>query len=451
MKLSDRIKAAEEELTALKDGLVDVTKKLEESPDDDTLVTAIEEQSEAIEKKTAALASLKRAEQALASTSQQVGTTGGSSTGSTSGSVSTKKHDPFGLMVKSAVIAFESGVRHIPAEQVIKERYSGDEKVKAVSDMMVKAAQDPAMTNVPGWAQELVQESVGAFMDLLKPEAIIPKLSLREFSFDKYGKITLPMRNSGKNLAGGFRAEGAPIRVGAATLGSIDLTPKSLGVIGTYSAEILKRSTPSIEALIRDFMITDTAEVLDKAFVDNVAASATRPAGIRNTIGASNTAASAGTTAANIQTDIKGRLGQMANLNMGKRLVWLMHPLRAIGVTMSLTATGTPAFPSMANNILMGIPVVTSTNMPSDIVLLIDQAELAWAGGVPVFDYSMEATIHEEDTTPLPIVDDGGTPVTANPVRSLWQTNSHGIRVVWELDWARMRSGAVQELTACAW
>jgi len=449
MKLSDRIKAAEEELVTLKDTLVEVTKSLEDTPDDETLVTAIEEQSTAIEKKTAALASLKKAEQALASTSQMVGGEGGQQSNAYRG---TKKVDPVGMLVKSALIAFESGVRHINPDQVIKERYSGDEQMKAVADLVVKASQSPAMTNVPGWAQELVQESVGAFMDLLKPEAILPKLNLREFTFDIYGKITLPMRTPGKNLAGGFRAEGAPIRVGAASLTSVDLTPKSLGVIGTYSAEILKRSTPSIEALIRDFMITDTAEALDKAFVDNVAASATRPAGIRNTIGASNTAVSAGNTAANIQTDIKGRLAQMAGLNMGRRPVWVMHPLRAIGVTMALTATGTPAFPSMANNVLMSIPVVTSTNMPSDIVLLIDQSEIAWAGGVPVFDYSMEATIHEEDTTPLAITEPGSPdPTIATPVRSLWQTNSHGIRVVWELDWTRLRSGAVQELTAVAW
>jgi hypothetical protein len=118
-------------------------------------------------------------------------------------------------------------------------------------------------------------------------------------------------------------------------------------------------------------------------------------------------------------------------------------------VKLSVTAAGTPAFPEAANGTLMGAPVVTSTNVPAAMVFLVDAAEIAFAGGAPRFLGTDVATIHEEDTTPLPII--GGTGTAAQPVRSLFQTNSSALRATWEIDWAVMRAGAVQTISAAAW
>jgi hypothetical protein len=227
------------------------------------------------------------------------------------------------------------------------------------------------------------------------------------------------------------------------------LTPKSMGVIGTFTAELLERSTPSIEALIRDAMIQDTATALDTAFLGATAGSATVPAGIQTYATGANTAASAGATTADIITDVRGRLQQLMSQNLGRRPVWVMNPARWIGVQLSVTAAGTPAFPEAAAGTLMGYPVVTSTNVPAAIVYLIDAAEVGFAGGAPRFMGTEVATIHEEDTAPLPIVDGAG--VAAQPVRSLFQTNSAALRCLWELDWTVMRPGAVQTLSAVAW
>jgi methylthioribose-1-phosphate isomerase len=57
----------------------------------------------------------------------------------------------------------------------------------------------------------------------------------------------------------------------------------------------------------------------------------------------------------------------------------------------------------------------------------------------PAFDVSEQATIHMEDTTPLEIVSGTG-PTTADPVRSLWQTNSMGVRMVLDVSWTMRRS-----------
>jgi len=121
--------------------------------------------------------------------------------------------------------------------------------------------------------------------------------------------------------------------------------------------------------------------------------------------------------------------------------VWVMHPASAFSLTMLQTAVGSAAFPEMANNSLIGIPVITSTTCPADEIFLLDCADIVFAGGAPRFLASDVASIHEEDTDPLPLVDGSGT--VAKPTRSLYQTYSSALRTVWYVDWAQLRDGAV--------
>lgn len=367
------------------------------------------------------------------------------------------KHKPNAdLFVRSALCAFEAYIKRVPVENIVEQRYKGDEATRWTVALTTKAAQNPAMTNVPGWAQELVRETFGAFMDLLRPESVVPRIPLARYSFDGFGSIKIPMRN-GKtpNLSGAFRAEGAPIRVGALSLTSATLTPKSMGVIGTYTNELFERSTPNIEQVIREAMLADTAETLDAKFLSADAATATAPAGIQNGIGAGNTAASTGTTAANILADLRGRLQAMAAAGMGRRPVWVMNPARAWGLGLATTAAGTYVFPEMSSSgVLLGVPVVTSTTVPADIVYLIDGAEVAFVGGAPRFLGTDVATLHEESdpAAVAPIVGASAAAI-AFPVRSLFQTNSSALRSLWEVDWKVLRvgQGAVQTITAVAW
>ena len=92
---------------------------------------------------------------------------------------------------------------------------------------------------------------------------------------------------------------------------------------------------------------------------------------------------------------------------------------------------------------------VTSTTVPLDVVYLVDAAEMAIAFSGPQFLGTDVASVHMEDTTPLPIVDGAGT--AAAPVRSLYQTNSLGLRMTLETDWSATRDGAVVTLTAVNW
>lgn len=475
MTLAERIAAARTALVATKDALTALTTKDEL---DAAEVIQMDELTKTSERQADELAVLERAEKALAVTAQPItGTTGTiernpnatPANGQPSRIIVRSRVQPEDIIVRAALVEFESHITHEPHDVVAQRRYPNSPDVTEVARMLTggfitRAAQPPAMTTVAGWAQELVRDGYAAFMESLAPESVVPRVPMTRHDFSGFNRIVIPARANtyptAPNLAGAFRAEGAPIRVGRTTTTSKILTPKSMGVIGTFTRELLRRSTPNIETAIRQWMLEDTAIALDTIFLDAVAGTAIRPAGIQNGIAPGDTGASSGNTGQDITNDLTARLKALAGHGMGRRPVWVMNTGNAWALSMSKTPTGEPQFPDFANatGTVAGIPVIASTTVPADVIFLIDASELSFAGGAPLFEASDVATVHEDDGAPnadgvtgasvKPIVDAG---VPASPVRSMYQTNSVALKATWEVDWVVMRPGAVQTITGVAW
>jgi hypothetical protein len=90
------------------------------------------------------------------------------------------------------------------------------------------------------------------------------------------------------------------------------------------------------------------------------------------------------------------------------------------------------------------VTIIESTYATANRIIAIRNSDFATAiGDAPEFDMSEQATIHMEDTTPLEIVSGTG-PTTADPVRSLWQTNTMGIRMLMDVSWVMARPSMVQ-------
>ncbi len=91
--------------------------------------------------------------------------------------------------------------------------------------------------------------------------------------------------------------------------------------------------------------------------------------------------------------------------------------------------------------------------MPAGMLIAVDAADFASAtGDTPEYDVSEQATIHEEDTTPLAIGTTGTPPVVAVPIRSLWQTDTIGVRMTWlDSNWAMRRTGMVSFISGVTW
>ena len=477
MTLAEKIAAALAAVVAKKDQIQALTNKMTalaegDSPDESEALQ-IDQLSDDVERLAKDLETYRKAEAALARAALPAGSNDLS--GMAAPALATRGHlqrkpGPH-LFVRSAIAAFESHHTHEKLAEVIERRWPGQDDLLEASKLITgigKAAQNPAMTSVPDWAGSLVRESWQGFMDLLGTEAIIPQIPMQRYTFEGGAPIKIPVRiddwAAGNHMGAGFRQEGGPIRVGSAKLGTVTLPPYNMGVIGTFTMEMLQRSQIDFEAAVQRWMRQDTARVLDTAFLDaNATVTNMRPAGLQSGLPAGDTAVSTGNDSQQILADMRGRITSMASQGLGRNPYWLMHPARAQGVAMSTTATGDLAFPTMASNTLANIPVRTSLYVPMDVVFLVDADELAFVGGNPEFSFSDQATIHEDDGMPftanavtgtsvLPIATGAaGAGVLATPARSFWQTYSGGIRSVWDASWLKLRAGAVQTITAVAW
>jgi hypothetical protein len=96
--------------------------------------------------------------------------------------------------------------------------------------------------------------------------------------------------------------------------------------------------------------------------------------------------------------------------------------------------------------------LIVSQTVPVGRVIAIDAADFATASGdVPRFAVSTEATLHEEDTTPLALSATGSPNVVAAPMRSLFQTDAVAIRMSMHVTWAMRRPSMVQTIAAVTW
>jgi HK97 family phage prohead protease len=369
-----------------------------------------------------------------------------------------KELDALDYVVRNGVIMlFAHRLRKSPDE--CRQMLCGDDEMtKAAFDFIQKAATAPAMTTVTGWAAELVTQIQGDFMSPLISTAVFPQLSARGLSLDfgRAGRIAIPTRSRTRTVAGAFIGEGQPIPVKQGLFLTQIITPKKLGVITVMTREIEDHSIPAIEALLRDAISEDTGESIDSVLLDNNPATVQRPPGIRNGITPITPTPSTGdgTVAFNrMVMDIRRlRASLIGDTNDNVRApCWIMNPIRADAIALT-PAPGTGLFPfrdEIRAGSLEGWPLFESTIVDQSQMMAVDAADFVTAGaGAPTFEVSDQATLHMEDTDPQPIT--GGTPSPAAPTRSLWQTDSFALRLLYRVNWL-MRRPMVAYMTGLAW
>lgn len=376
--------------------------------------------------------------------------------------VAAKKVTPVDYLFKALAVdlkSFGEG-RKRPILDVLKDEYGDGEMGSTVrtimARMVTKAASIPADTTTSGWADTLVQTVIGDFIQSLMPHSIYPGLAAKgsSFTYGRNGVVSLPARNTTATVAGAFVAQGAPIPVRQGAFTPITLTPKKMGVITTLTREITEHSTPSIEAIIRQAILEDTGVAIDTILLDANAATVIRPAGIK--IGSTQTA-SVTASIVGFVADLKTMVGALIANTKGnlRNPVWIMNPGDVLAATLQQATTGdTPFREEIAGGTLLGIPILSSSVVVADVLYLVDAADFITAtGDTPNFSVSDQAVLHMEDTTPTGIVAGPvGTPVAAQPVRSLWQTDTMAIRMIMDINWALRRTGvSVWMGPALAW
>ena len=295
-----------------------------------------------------------------------------------------------------------------------KQMGFGDE----VQDLVTKATL--GTTTDVGFASSLVTENrlVGEFVEMLRAATIFDQLSgFRAVPFNS----KIPSQLTGGTAA--WVGEGAPKPLTNPTYGEVEIKEHKLAAITVYTQELMRRSDPAIDVLVRDDLIEASKTLIDNTFLDAVAASAVRPAGVLNGVTA---VANTGTTADAYEADLLKLIESFVTANLsldGSYLI--MSETRAAQISLLRDALGNTYFQGMSlrgTRTLMGIPVITSQTV-GDKIILVKTSEilLAQDGGVDV-SYSDQATLV-----------DGGT------THHLWQENKFAVRVEKFITWAKRR------------
>jgi HK97 family phage major capsid protein/HK97 family phage prohead protease len=377
------------------------------------------------------------------------------------------------LIVKMAAAFALAHQTRRSVDQVCGDLYRDDERVKAGIDWLAKSATDIATTGRPGWAAELVQQGTGQFLAEILDVSVYNALSSRgtTLEFGNNGSLVVPRRAQRGTLAGAFVGETGVIPVKQGQLATDLFERYKLAVISTFSKELENLSAPAIERVIRESISNDTTELIDAKLLSNLAQRpGVRPAGLLFGVAAT---ASSGNTPANINTDVKALLG---GLDQRRNVVVIMHPDRALGLSLLTTATGDYIYKSDVEGGKFFGSLIVSENVPNNSVIAIDAADFATGNGTPAFDLSDTATLtmaNADATPPTQAVKADGTLDIAEEVDvgagisvhggpagagtagfeavSMFQTWSTALRMVLPISWGMMRPGSVSALSGVNW
>ena len=410
-----------------------MTKSLDagQTPDEETekSIQVIEAEIEQIEKNIARVKKqIAAAEQAAKTATPVAGQTAEEATKSAKGDPEPEAKEPKIEVVKLAKgigfaqyaraklcsqLAAKNGNFVSPVEMA-KQMGFGDE----VQDLVTKATL--GTTADVGFASALVQENrlVGEFVEMLRAATVFDQLTgFRNVPFNS--KIPSQLTGGTSSWVG----EGAAKPLTNPTYGEVEIKEHKLAAITVYTQELMRRSDPAVDVLVRDDLIEASKTLIDNTFLDAAAASATRPAGVLNGVTATpNT----GTTAAAYEADLLALINTFVAANLSlDGAYFLMSETRAAQISLLRDALGNTYFQGMAlrgTRTLMGIPVITSQAVGNKIILVkTSEILLAQDGGVDV-SYSDQATLVDGATT-----------------HHLWQENKFAVRVEKFITWAKRR------------
>jgi HK97 family phage major capsid protein len=327
---------------------------------------------------------------------------------------------------------------------------------------VIRDATQVASTTSAGWGAELTTSmSMGLIEDLVPTSAAAQLIKLSGLiNFQGANSLTWAYRadNAKGSMGGVWTGEGATLPVTKTNLRSVTLSRHKLGSIATASGELVRTSNPSILALIEDFIKEDTSIGLDTAMFDpNLGeVAAIRPSSL--TYNAPNSASSGGSTLTDILVDIKWLRQQMSAVNATKPAI-LIHSDRFMALQM-VTGDGGDTFPLRdelaRTGGLFGVPILHSPFMNANHAVAVDAARLAVVSDGITVDTSTAATLAMADDDGVAptmadtgaINDNGGSihisdaaGVPPTPVRSMFQTDSVAIRLVWPLTFKMVKPG----------
>jgi HK97 family phage major capsid protein len=216
-----------------------------------------------------------------------------------------------------------------------------------------------------------IQTNVGGIIDVLLPATVLNGLGVTRFD-NLTGNLDLPQAST--QPAAGWNTENGTATEKSPAFGKVSFSPKRLAAFIQVSNQLLRQSSNSIDAYVRQYLINAMAQELEKAAIKG--GGTNEPTGI---IGNSNVnvifagGASSNSTNANgaavVWADVVNAMKAVENSNaMGQ--AYLTNPL----VKAALQTTARQASGVEGNFILQsgagelnGYPLAVTTNVPSNL------------------------------------------------------------------------------------
>ena len=292
--------------------------------------------------------------------------------------------------------------------------------------MVLRAAVNPTLTSNAAALMPMTAQFVEALGGLSAAGALVNAgISLTSFG---RGTVSVPSFAPGESQ---FVAENAPIPVEQFASAGPTLSPYKLATILVLTGELMDYS--NADTLMRAALTESVALGLDKVLFSNQAAvPGLHPAGILNGIAALTPTSTAGGKTDAMAGDVQLLLTAIAPVAGGGWLI-IASPAQAAALLFRLAQ----AVPN----------VVASSALPAGTVIAIAPRAFVSAIEAPRVDSSIEAVLHMDDS-PAAIANGGGV---AAPGRSLFQTNSVGLRVIAPASWALRSPNAVAWMSGVNW
>jgi len=300
---------------------------------------------------------------------------------------------------------------------------------------VIKSAVEGGGSGTSDWGAELVAADArftGDFIEYLHGMTVYDRLPLREVP------ANVQIKGQDGTATGYWVGENNAIAPSAQSFSSVNLAPLKVAALAIVSNELLRDSSPTAEALIRDTLAEASSKRVDDTFLSDAAAvGAVSPEGILQGIAADS---ASGTDADALRADIKTLYGNFIAGKTASGLMFVMNPALAKSIQMLYNALGQPEFVDInsSGGSLLGDPVITGDNVTAAHLILLNPREIYKIGdtGVQV-SVSREATIEMSDAPANE--SQGGTTMAGNIV-NMFQTESTAIKVVRSINFERRRT-----------
>jgi hypothetical protein len=313
-------------------------------------------------------------------------------------------------------------------DAVVRESWPADKHVALV----LRAATAPADTTT-------VMPTVVAadFIDALAGQSSGMAVLSRGVALDATLGHTFTIPNFNPSASGAdFIAELSPIPVEQAPSTVLILTLKKIAAISPFTREALTHTIPNLEIITRASLFGSVATVLDSRLFDATAGDTTRPAGIRNGIGAAAAASADADANVNMFADLSAVIGAVAAVAGNNPILIVCGPAQSRRLKMRMAGRDP------------GFEVFASSGVAEGLVIGIASNALASAiDPNPKIEVSDQTVLNFDDASPVNITTGG----VAATTKSLWQTDSLAVKIRLRVDWGLRSSSGCAWITGTTW